>query len=298
MFSLIFQLLGWLISFAFNALIYIYGFIVMLSNLMSKPFQLLWDKLKAFLDNKLPISGNLNRKFSAFNGFGPFVLLIVATVFSGVSFWISSYNWDSNDNYFTYILYNTTLGSFIGFMNDGLDFTPATLVAIAFTGSLMSACMDAYDPEDEKAPIYIRIPCYVVYLVTFSILAIMLSGVFQTVGQWGYETILALYHKDGGSFWAVVGKILAMIPLCYVALLLCLITVRTYAECCVFGILGMIILIVGGLLLQLIPDSYKTLEEVLTAVFALGLFFGLDVWQGKAVAKVDELLDEKEISRM
>ena len=294
MIAIIFQVLGFLISFAFNALVYTYAVITMLIDLMSRPFQALANKIKEFFAKKIPIPDKLNSKFRAVNGFAPFVLLMAAIVFSVVAFVISSFAWDKNDNYLTYMVYNTTLGSVTGFLSEGLPFTPATLVAIAFSGMLLPMCMNAHNRENKKAPIYIRIPCYVVYLVTSSIVAMMLSEVFQVVGEWGYQSILALYHGLGESIFLSILKIIALIPLCYVALLLCMITIKTYAECIVFGFLGVVVLFLAGFLIQLIPESYAVLAEALTIILVLASFFGLDVLQGKAVGKLEEVINEKD----
>ena len=294
MIAIIFQVLGFLISFAFHAVLYIYAIITMLIDLMSRPFQKLADKIKELLAKRFPIPDKLNSKFRAVNGFAPFVLLVAAIIFSVVAFVISSFAWDKNDNYLTYMLYNTTLGSVAGFLSDGLPFTPATLVAIAFSGMLLPMCMDAHNTENKKAPIYIRIPCYMVYLVTSSIVAMMLSGVFQAVGEWGYQSILALYHGLGESVFLSIVKIIALIPLCYVALLLCMITIKTYAECIVFGFLGVVVLFLAGFLIQLIPESYAVLAEALTIILVLASFFSLDVLQSKAVGKIEEIINNKD----
>ncbi|MBQ1263740.1 MAG: hypothetical protein IIX89_05580 [Oscillospiraceae bacterium] len=90
MIAIIFQVLGFLISFAFNAALYIYAIITMLIDLMSRPFQKLADKIKELLAKRFPIPDKLNSKFRAVNGFAPFVLLVAAIIFSVVAFVISS----------------------------------------------------------------------------------------------------------------------------------------------------------------------------------------------------------------
>ena len=292
MISAIFSLIGFLLKVAYHVILYVYAIVVWLSLLMSKPFRLLLDKIKDSLGRKLPVPERLNQRFSVFNGLVPFLLLMTALVFSALAFWISSRNWDPNDNYLTYMIYNTTLGSFLGFVSGDLEFTPATVVAIAFSGAILPLCMDAHNTEYEEAPIYIRIPCYAAYLIACSILATMLTGVFQSLGQWGYQTIVDLFQQTGGTFFAQAGKIIVMIPLCYVALLLCLITVRTYAECFVFGLVGMVGLIVVLLLLELIPEAYNTLKEILSVVIVVVMFFGLDIWQSRTMEKLYQEMEE------
>ena len=285
--------IAWVVAkFAITAAWYVYICIGMLSKLMSKPFGFALKKIKGFFARKLPVPETLNRKFSAFNGFAPFLLFSGALVFAVVAFWISSRNWSAHDNYLTYMVFNTTVGSFFGFFSDGIDFTPATLVAIAFSGALLPLCMSTHNREDKKAPVYIRVPCYSVYLVAGSILAVLLTGVFQAVGQWGYQTIMDLYHQKNGGFFLTVGKILALIPLGYMALLLLLIAIKTYAECFLFGLLGAIGLIVLALLVELVPDTYQVLKNILEVIILLGMFFGLDVLQSKALDKLDRWIEE------
>lgn len=292
MLSFLFSVIGVVIKIAFYGVIYLYIGIVELGKLMSKPFSLLLKTGKSFAAKRLGVAGRLDSCFWVFNGFMPFLLFAAALIFAVAAFWISASHWDKNDNYLTDLIFNTTLGSFTGFLSGGLDFTPATIVAIAFSGTLIPLCMASHDPKFDKAPWYIRAVCYTVYLVAFSILARLLTGVFQTVGQWGYETIVSLWKQKASGFFPTAGKVLVLIPLCYVALLLCLITVKTYAESLLFGLLGMIVLFLGGWLLTLVPDTYPLLVEILSAVFVLGLFFGLDILQGKAVDKFDKFLEE------
>ena len=292
MLSAIVSLIGWLLKIALKILEVGYSLVVVFSLMMSKPIRKLLDKIKAYVGEKLPIPDGLNRFFHPFNGLMPFLLFLAALIFAGVSFWISSRNWDPNDNYLVNMLYNTTLGSFLGFLSGGLEFTPATVVAIAFSGAMLPLCMDTHNRGEEKAPVYIRMPCYAVYLIACSILATMLTGVFQSVGQWGYQTILELFNLKGASFLVIAGKILAMIPLCYIALLLCLITVRTYVECFVFGLAGTIGMLVIILLLQLIPEQYNTIKEIVTMVVVVVMFFGLDILQSRTMDQLYKEVDE------
>lgn len=292
MLSFLFSVIGVAVKIAFYGVIYLYIGILELGKLMSKPFEWLFKELKKQQEKHLPAPRQLDVVFFPFNGFWPFLLFVAALVFAAVAFWISSLHWDKEDNYLTDLIFNTTLGSFTGFLSGGLDFTPATILAIAFSGTLMPMCMTAHDPKFDKAPWYIRAVCYVVYLVAFSILARLLTGLFQTVGQWGYETIVSLWKQETRGFFPTAGKVLALIPLCYVALLLCLITVKTYAESLLFGLLGMIALLLGGWLLTLLPDTYPMLKDAAMAVFVLGLFFGLDILQGKAVDRFEKFVED------
>lgn len=290
MLSFLFSIIGLVIKIAFYAVIYLYIGIKMLIDLMSKPFNEILKKINASYRKRLSYS--LDRRFSAFNGFLPFALFMTALIFAVVAFWISARHWDAHDNYLIDMIYNTTLGSFTGFFSGGLDFTPATIVAIAFSGTLMSLCMDSHNTEYEKAKWYVRAPCYIVYLVAGSILALMLTGTFQTVGQWGYDTIVSLYQRKTEGFFPIVGKILALLPLCYMALLLCLNAVKTYAESLLFGFLGMVALVLGGWLLTYLPDTLGAFKDVAMGVFVLGMFFGLDVLQGKAVDRFGKFIED------
>ena len=258
---------------------------------MVKPFKLLFGKIKEILDERFPVPYTLDSKFRAFNGFAPFVLFIAALAFVVIALCINFANWDPDDNYITHLVYNTTLGSFIGFLSGGLEFTPATVVAIAFSSSLLPLCMESHNQGDLKPRWYVRVPCYVVYLLASSTLAVMLTGLFGTVGQWGFDTIVNLFNQETTTFFAPVGKILALIPLGYIALLLCLIAVKNYAEGFLFGLIGIIVVVILMGLLQLLPEEYAVLQEVLAAILLLAMLFGLDIVQSKAVGKFEEMLE-------
>ena len=286
------NLIGFLLKLAFTILGYIYIGIIGLTKLMLKPFKLLFSVIKDALSSRYPIPYSLDDRFYAFNGFMPFLLFAAALIYTVIVLCISFCHWDSDSNYVQHLLFNTTLGSFFGFMSGGLDFSPAAIIAIAFSGSLLPLCMSAHESNGIKPRWFVRAPCYIVYLIASSSLAVMLTGLFGVVGQWGFDTIVNLFNQESSSFFATAGKILALIPLCYIALLLSMIAVRTYAESFIFGLLGMIVLIILAFLTQLIPQEYYVLGDIVESILVLGMFFGLDILQGKAVAKFEESLED------
>lgn len=289
------NLIGFLLKLAFTIIVYVYVGIIELSKLMLKPFKLLFSAIKDALASRYPIPYALNDRFYAFNGFMPFLLFAAALIYTVIVLCISFFQWDSDNNYVQHLLFNTTLGSFFGFMSGRLDFSPAAIMAIAFSGSLLPLCMSSHECGGIKPRWFVRVPCYIVYLITSSSLAVMLTGLFGVVGQWGFDTIVTLFNQESNSFFATAGKILALIPLAYIALLLCMIAVRTYAEGFLFGLLGMIILIALAFLIQLIPQEYYALGDILEIILLLGMFFGLDILQGKAVGKFEEMLEDMKV---
>lgn len=199
------------------------------------------------------------------------------------------------------LIFSTTLGSILSLFQDGFDISPATLFAIAFSGFVFSGCMSTLtkkieDPTgktiEEKAKFYIRIPCFLVYFTMSASLALMLSGVFQAVGNWGFNTIINLYNQKSTSFFPVLGKILAMIPLLYAAMLLMLIAVKEYAESAVFGFVGFLLLIVCMLIEQLIlkhvaPPSELTLD-IIEITILLGVIFTMEAVRPLVLRKFEE----------
>ena len=298
-------MLGTILKVVVVVILAAYKFIGMLINLMLKPFALLLSKLKIFFAEKLPSTKMLDEKFSAFHGFLPFALFTTALTFVIVTCCIYIFNDAKKADFVMNLIFSTTLGSILSLFQDGFDISPATLFAIAFSGFIFSACMDTLtkktkDPAgkiiEEKAKFYIRIPCFLVYFTMAASLALMLSGVFQAVGNWGFNTIVNLYNQKSTSFFPVLGKILAMIPLIYVAMLLLLIAVKEYAESAVFGFVGFLLLLVCLLIEQIIlkrvaPPSELTLDIIEIAIL-LGVIFTMEAVRPFVLRKFDEALSD------
>lgn len=283
-------LIGALLKLIFNILLFVYTIIGKVIKLMWKPFKLLWNLIRDFLEDRFSLPYYVDSKFSAFNGFLPFCLFIAALIFAVVNIWVNL--GAGNMKFMEELLYNTTFGFFISLINQGQQITPAACVAIAFSGALLPLCMNAHKSEFDRVRWYVRVPCFMVYLVATAVFAILFTDVFQVVGEWGYRTIVDLFNQNDMAFFAVAGRILALIPLCYIALLVCLVAVKNFAECCVFGVLGIVAMIAIGLLLQLVPENLATLRDVLSVVALFGLLFGLDALQGKAVEYFEEQMED------
>lgn len=293
--------LAWLaIQFAFYALVILYTTICILIPLMEKPIAKLFNLTTSPVQKRLIPTARLNAKFSAFNGFYPFLLFVSAIVFCGVVITVQVINWDPSNNFFATLLFNTPMLSMVSLFQEGLDFTPGAIVAIAFAGYLFRLCMEAHNStttvlgkEETVYPkLYIRIPCYIVYLVASCILASLLGGVFQSVGTWGLGAIRSLWTNTNRAFFPMVGKILLLIPLVYVAFFLLLVVVREYAETIVFGLVSFLILMFAGLVIVLLTKNFPVLQSILSAILGFGLIIGADVVRNIFVDKFDDKIKD------
>ena len=192
------------------------------------------------------------------------------------------------------LIYNTTIGFIIGMIENGQEVTPAAFAAIAFSGALLPLCLKAHKSDINDVPFYVHIPCYLVYLVFSASLAMMLTGIFQAIGDWGFQAIVTLFNEGNNEFFPILGKILALIPLCYFALLIGLVAVKNFAETFVFGTLGMVVvLIVSVLMMLLVPEDMEALRNTVFTITMVALLVGLDALQIKAVERFEQYIEEE-----
>lgn len=266
-------------------------------DLLCRPFTLLGHASMVHLDQVIDAPKNLNRRFSAFNGFFPFLLFIGAFLFVACSLcFFKPENYTAVD-FLMHLMFNTTLGSFLDFFISGLDFSPAVVVAVPFSGIILSTCMRIHNPEGRPSPIYIRILCYIVYLAMSALLAIMFTNIFEIVGDWGYQTIHNILSATQPSSVQLVVSILLLIPLCYIALILLVNAVKEYTECAGFGVLGFLIFLLGELFIGVLTESSPNLGNILSTILILGIFFGMDILRIFALEKYKQKKKEEKNQR-
>lgn len=258
----------------------IYHTICFLVKLLVFPF----IKLYRWIRGKVECTGVgitldcLNDTFHHFNGFIPFCLFIIGAIFSLVLLLMRIGVEGGLLEYAQVLAYHTPIGAFAGFFNEGLNFTPETAVSIAFSGALFSACMGNEKPEGFLGYL-IHFLRHVVFFATFAHLAVMLTGLFKVVGDWGYNTIVTLYNTETDSFLSGAGKILALILLCYPAIELFLLAVKEYAECILLGVLFLLFCLVLALVVQYVLDISPEMQDILISGILLVVLFGVDLFR-------------------
>lgn len=257
-----------------------YFTVCFLIQLMSRPF----INFHRWIRKKLGITrigGKLDRydsKFRHFNGLVSFCLFILSGIYALVLLLIKIGDNDALSDYFMTLVLHTPVGSFFGFFIEGLNFTPATAVSIAFSGTLFSACMGDDEP-DGFAGFLIRLLRHIVFFVGFAHLAVLLSQLFQIIGDWGYNTLIALFNAQTGSFFSTVGNILLLLVIGYPAIVMFLLAIKEYAECIFLGILVLLFVLLVTILMKCVfnwPDNVQTI--VTNCLVFLG-FFGVDLFR-------------------
>jgi len=272
----------------FGLIYKIYCFLKKAASWLSTPFRKLWEKLGDFFEDHLSVSDGLSRPFSAFGGFWPFLLFCIVLAYTVVNA-VSRISKGFGADYWTDVLYSTTLGSFMDIAENGMVSTPATLVAIAIGGFLFSAAYDTL----KNARLFIKIPCFVLYFIMSANLALSLSGVFEVAGNWIYTTGMTLMDDKSGSLWDQFVKLMAALPLVYILLLLCFITMAEYVECAVFGFVGLVLFQALTALVDSILDPTTTTaiaHTVVTQIVLWGLVFGLEVARKPLIEMLEDHL--------
>ena len=257
-------------------LINVYHTVWFLTKLLFLPFVKLYRWLREKLScTSVGISLDvLNDRFHHFNGFIPFCLFIVGAVYSIILLLLQIGVEDGFTDYAQTLVFHTPVGSFLGFLEEGLNFTPATAVSIAFSGAVFSAVMGNEKPEGFLGYLF-HFLRHLVFFVASAHLAVLLSGVFQSVGDWGFDTIKTLFNKETNTFFSTLGKFLLILLIGYPALELLLLAVKEYTECIVLGVLYLIFVLLVSVVMQYIlkfPNS-DVLEWIMVIVlFAVDLF--------------------------
>ena len=219
----------------------------------------------------------LDCTFAVFGNFLGFVSFTAAGVFVLLFVLISLLTGTTAEELGTALLDNTLMGSFISVISDlqgqtGENFTPVAVVAIgtsAFISNFLSMPL-------ENARWYIRTLTYVLFMAVTAALAMLLTGVFQTVGTWGYETIMSLYHQGITTFWATAGRYIALAFLCYLALMLVLMALKEYANCFAFV---PICLMLWGLCMMAIGHFWPGMSEIWNYILAIVVIIGVELLQ-------------------
>lgn len=264
----------------------IYHTICFLCKLLPCPFRKLyhWCKEKLeYTDAGLFLS-DCNDRFAWFNGFLPFCLFIIGGIYAVVTLSISLVAGNGLDAFLETIIFNTPVGSFLGFFKAGLNFTPATVVSIAFSGAICAACMG----KDELSISYIL--RYIVFWVATSHLAVQLAELFQIVSDWGYNAIVTLFHTETQSFFPTLGKILALIALCYPAIVLVLLALKEYSEAIIYGVLFLLIGAALSLILQFVVKCSDNVMEITMNVYFFVGFFGVTLFRSWFDTRLEEFL--------
>ena len=186
-----------------------------LTTPLRKPVEILQERLT-------PPTGAL----AAFGGWPGIAYLACATVFSCAVVHHSLNHGTTPLKLHTELLYNTTFGAFVGLLQSNLssNFSAVTLVSIgasAFLAGFLSSSLD-------DAKWYVRLPGHLISLVAYAMLARYLTAPLQAIADWGYTTLVSLFHWQFTAFLPALGNILLLILLGYIALLLILMTLHEY----------------------------------------------------------------------
>ena len=186
-----------------------------LTGPMQKPIDKFRDKLETPTGPLAPFGGLLGIAY-----------LVCATVFCCVASHAMLSRGTTYTEFFTDLLFNTAFGAFASLFQDNFsgNFTPVAFVSIgvsAFIAGFFASSL-------KNAKWYVKLPGHVISLVASAILARLLTAPFQAVADWGAGSIVSLYHWQAAGFFPVLWKILLLILLCYIALLLILMTLHEY----------------------------------------------------------------------
>ena len=199
-------------------------------HVISWPVRKLWDLINRLMDKGIEVTIG-NKRFYAFGGFKGFLMfvcLILFAVIAAIS--VLNYVVDLETLVFA-IMDNTMLGACILLLkNIGSEnanqITAAVLFAAGFSAGISALCSKPF--EDAKG--YIRFIAGAISLVVMIALTIILEGVFESAGNWCYNTFMSLTEQSGGGIFKSFGRIVALIVFGYLAILAFLLIIEQYAS--------------------------------------------------------------------
>lgn len=264
LFAILFQLIG-----------IAYWFLCNLLKWVTWPLRWCAGKIKKLLC-MIPVLGavqdtaeTLDDRLEPFGGFSTLALFISSVVFATISllvFWKQGRIADSLRD----VLLNNTFGSFIVLIQNGFAFTPGVLLSASFASFLAHVCIGKAD----RVKWYIWIPYCVVFIGMSSILSTFLTGTFDAVGTWGYNSVISIWNHNGSTFVKIL-QFVPLIVLAYFALVSLAIIVREYFCSILFGILTLIVLAI----IMLIVQAFKVpsaLSDIISSILLIGSLIGIE----------------------
>lgn len=271
----------------------IYHTVWFLSKLLIYPFL----KLYRWIKEKLEFTGaglmlsDLNDTFYRFNGFIPFCLFIIGLGYSVIKLLMQIGVENGFVGYAETLAFHTPIGFFFSLFESGWNFTPETAVSIAFSSAVFAACMGKEELDDFLGYL-IHFLRHIVFFVASAHLAVLLTGVFKAVGDWGYSTIATLFQAKTSSFFPIVGRILLLIILCYPAVELFLLAVKEYTECIILGVLYSVFCGVVSLILQLCFDMTS---NIVLEIIMMVVLFGVDLFRPYVDMFIQKYMSERSL---
>lgn len=268
---------------------FVYLGIDALAKLMSKPFLIAYYGTKRQLrqTNIGLFITDWNKKLAWFGGALPFCLFVLCGIYSGVWLYIVSGKENGLVDFLETVLFNTPVGSFIGFFVNGLNFTPATVLSIAFSATLCLACLGE-EPNNAASQIASYVLRGIVFLVATALLAEQLAKLFQIIGDWAYHALLSLLNAEPQNFFAVLGKVLGLLLLGYPALYMLLLALKEYFEAIAYGVIFLLIGIMLTAFSQYVIRCSSEVTNIINLVYVILGIFGvvlLRPWADKILEK-------------
>lgn len=264
LFAILFQLIG-----------IAYWFLCNLLKWVTWPLRWCVGKIKKLLC-KIPALSTmqattevLDDRLVRFGGFSTLALFIFSVVFAAISllvFWMQGRIADSLRD----VLLNNTFGSFIVLIQNGFSFTPGALLSASFASFLAHVCIGKAD----RVKWYIWIPYCVVFIGMSSILSTFLTGTFDAVGTWGYNSAISIWNHNGSTFVKVL-QFVPLIVLAYFALVSLAIIIREYFCSILFGVLTLIVLAIVMLIVQAFKAP-AALSDIISTILFLSSLIGIE----------------------
>ena len=264
-------LVGALAGFAYVA----YRFLSLLLPWVSKifdfitwPIRKLWEMLKMLVEGILPVG--LTCGAEMFGGVGSLIVFLASLAFVVVVCIVAAIRGDFSDT-MEPLIYNTTMGTFYALFSEGFSISPATVLAVGFSGFLASTCMKSA----EDIPWFIWIPYCIVFVAMSAFLVTYLTPAIESVGTWGWDSLRSLWADKGTGFFGKLGRGIALLFLGYLTLVCLVMVVREYFACLCFGPITLVAIILVMLLMQIITGTGNGVPEpTWMGVVIVILFFG------------------------
>ncbi len=253
---------------AYRFLTALLPFVSRLFDIMTWPIRMVWGWLKSCVCDLLPVRFTCGAEL--FGGVGSLVIFLASLAFVAIVFVVTAIRGELSD-VMERMIYNTTMGTFFSLFSGGFDISPAAVVSVGFSACLATTCMKSA----EDVPWFIWIPYCLVFVAMSAILASYLAPVFETVGNWGVDSLRSLRENADAGFFVKLGRIIALLFLGYFAVVCFVMVLREYYACFCFGPITLAAILAVTLVLQL-TTGYGTGADVgvwVDVLYAI-MFFG------------------------
>ena len=246
------------------------------NEFLGKPLLLLYNAIRNGLNtltepvtNKLPLS-RLSDRAPVLGSGGTMRFVLLSMVYLVVTVWIAIANADADalSVYFTSLFFNTAFGYILSLFVESVSFDPVNLISAGFTCFLSYAffhCSIKADTQHDDSFIarVVQFLYHIPLMGAACLISLQLADLWQLLANWVvalWESLVQVVESteaNAPSLLQGLGAVLALLPLCYLGLMLLLVAIREFIVNLGYGIVvGMVGFSIIFVVLTIFPNFF------------------------------------------